>query len=336
MWRRFRRTRPRSHSEAASHLRHLGRRLSPSPLRWRLVLGLASLFIAYAAYSAGTFMASSASGKIVGAQTGVSEALGYDSCSPPTAAQVNEQWSTTSFAYLGVYLGGITATKDAGCEIQNRAFFVEAHLEHEHREAGIDFLPIWDGRQDPCSGLPYTFSENPSEGYAEVKKQAAAEVEAAVGAAETRSFITEPGSILYYDLEGFGGVNTTEHPHCVQAAKEFINVWVKRLHEKFQASAGVYGSTSASNLKEYYTSVNIPNDVWFAESGSGIGNEKSVYAVNESYLPMEDSPSRRFHQYTAEEVIYAGGNETVIDRDCGYGLVAGFGGSKAEPACHAK
>jgi hypothetical protein len=299
-------------------------RTAESPHRLRIALLFLGFLLAYGAYSAGTFVGGSASGEIVGSDTGVSKALGFDSCGGASAETMEAMWSTTNYYYVGAYIGGVTAI-EVGCRTPNRTWFSEVHRTHPPKGLGWDFLPVFDGKQAPCSGNTHRFSADPTNSYEAARTEAAKEVDAAVASAENRGF-TNPGSIIYYDLEAY---EWPENPNCDGAARAYINVWVKRLHEKYGMAAGLYGSTVGSHLKQFWNISNKPNDAWMAEYGVG----KSVYAINTENVPKEYWEQRRFHQYQAGATETHNGETITMDRDCAFGIVAGWGGQGEEPAC---
>jgi hypothetical protein len=281
-----------------------------SKLKVRLTLLLAGFLVAYAAYSAGTFLASPARGEVVGNQTGLSKGRGFDRCQFPSRSQMDDWWFNSPYTYYGTYLGG----PNSACNVPGREWYSDVHTPHAPKGLSWDFLPLWVGKQPPCSSLPYRMSGDATNSYQAARNEAANEVDTAVGVANSRGF-TSPGTILYYDLEAY----ETENSNCNAATRAYINVWSKRLQETYGAKSGLYGSACGSLVNQFWTVSYPPNDAWFADwNGTG-----SVYAV--ACTNKERWEQRRFHQYRGEAWVKYGETLLQIDVDCAYGIVAGWG-----------
>jgi len=293
-----------------------------------------AVLIASISYAVGTSYTSPAKGRIVGTKVGLSTGEGFDSCTAYVSNTLQAMWPSTHYAYIGVYIGGITALKESSCNTPDRKYLSNVHSQ------GWDFLPIFDGKQAPCGeGYDYKFSADPTDAFSQARTEAAVEADNAAGALQKRGFIVKPGTIVYYDLENF---NQEGAPNCKSATEAFINNWVRVLHEQYGVTAGLYGSANASHLAQFWGIANPPDDIWIGDAvmyGSGETPEKSVYKVNSS-IPSTSWPNRRLRQYETERiqtVNVSGTNvQITIDRDCAHGLVAGSGEKKEEPECSAK
>jgi len=298
----------------------------------RLAFLFLALLVALTCYAIGTSYTSPAKGRIVGTKVGLSLGEGFDSCKAYVPNTLQAMWPSTHYAYVGVYIGGVTA-KDSSCSTPDRKYMSEVHSQ------GWDFLPIWDGKQAPCGHYEYEFSSDPTNAFSQARTEAANEADYAVAALQKRGFIVKPGTIVYYDLENFEQEGA---PNCKGASEAFINNWVRVLHEQYEVTAGLYGSANASHLAQFWGINNPPDDIWIGDAvvyGSGETPEKSVYKVNSS-IPDTAWPNRRFRQYETGRIQTVNVNGTnvqiTIDRDCAHGLVAGQGGKKEEPECFAK
>lgn len=300
----------------------------------RLFFLFLAVLTALTCYAIGTSYTSPAKGRIVGEKVGLSKAEGFDSCQAYVPNTLQAMWPSTHYAYIGVYIGGITAVKESSCSTPDRKYLSEVHSQ------GWDFLPIFDGKQAPCGeGYDYKFSADPTGAFSQARTEAATEADNAVGALQKRGFIAKPGTIVYYDLENF---NQEGAPNCQGASEAYINNWVRVMKDQYGVTAGLYGSANASHLAQFWGINYPPDDIWIGDGvvyGSGETPVKSVYKVNSS-VPDDHWPNRRLRQYELERIqsVLVGGQtvEIQIDRDCAFGLVAGTGGKKEEPECFAK
>src|SRR6476620_10833364 len=92
---------------------------------------------------------------------------GVDTCTAPSEAQMRAFWTNTPYSYWGIYIGGV----DRACAQPNLTRTWVSHM----LTMGWDLLPIWVGRQNPCtSGQAAYFSRNTTTAYAQGKSEAIA------------------------------------------------------------------------------------------------------------------------------------------------------------------
>lgn len=171
---------------------------------------------------------------------------------------------------------------------------------------GWSIAPLWVGLQSACSGYANTFPTGPeSTDYSDGKSSA----ENAISAAESLGFAS--GSIVYYDLEGFGAQSNSG---CATAAINYIDGWTDELHSHGW-SAGVYGSSCDSGIKNY----SGVDDIWPADWNT----TDSVWGLS-CIVAGTWEDDLRLHQYDHNVYHGWGGTSTYkVDEDCAFGQVAG-------------
>jgi hypothetical protein len=294
----------------------------------------------------------------VGREAHASKAVGFDSCIIPSVG--NDVWLYkhkdkfgADFAYIGFYVGGVTAAA-VGCNRPTKGAVNQLYA------TGFDFLLIMNGRQPPCSKeSKIFFSANPANNYGRAREAGEVEANIAVKRMKEHGFTgPEGGSIVYYDIESF---YWEEYPGCLDATKQFIASWDRTLKNRWGVSAGLYGPTSGSNLRAFWTSKDKPDDIWFSETYVGekeVPEKHERREINEEYksvwspsmlhpkspaLPDEDWENRRLHQwerdYPYKENLFPH-TQFHFDLNCAMGLVAGLGVEREEPKnaglCQAK
>jgi hypothetical protein len=288
-------------------------RSTDSHLR-RMLFALMVVGLSYAAYSVGSILASPASGEIPAGVTLMAEREGFDSCESYPDEAMNTWAEKSPFSYVGTYLGG----RNTPCETSKE--WVQKRYAAHGKVQGWDFLPLWVGRQSPCSGPGLSqFSKELSV----ARSQAAEEVDLAKARAEKDGFT--PGSIIYYDMEPWNTANA----ECSAAFRAYLNVWSKRLNEVYGFKAGVYGGDCAGGINQLASVEHEPNQVWLAHYWpKGTPKMESVYKVE--CVPQSHWENRRFHQWDGEYegepsrgYREYGGVKLAVDTDCAKGLVAG-------------
>jgi hypothetical protein len=174
---------------------------------------------------------------------------------------------------------------------------------------GWRFMPLWVGRQAPCSNIPGVAVINPSQAAAEGKAEASSAVTAA------KKFGFGKGTPIYFDMEGYNASGS-----CGSAVVNFLGRWTQALHAAGYVS-GVYAS-AASGIKDlaaaYKSSGSSrPDDIWTAD-----WNGKPV--LTDSFVPSAYwSNHQRLHQYSGAHDEKWGGATLNIDADAADGLVVG-------------
>jgi photosystem II stability/assembly factor-like uncharacterized protein len=179
---------------------------------------------------------------------GVIQAQGFDACHLPEVYEMQTWWNQSPYSYYALYLGGIHLP--SYCSVANATWVSAVHKQ------GWSFLPTWVGPQAPCSPWLYKMSSDPAISYKEGQQEAQSASTAAASMGLTNFGLG--GTIIYYDMESFGGANF----ECRQAASSFMNGWVERLHELGNIAGG-YGSHN-SYVEDWATIANVPEDIWAA------------------------------------------------------------------------
>ena len=237
----------------------------------------------------------------------VSNKPGFDACILPSLSKMQTWWNSSPYWIYGLYLGGSSFA--SGCSKADAAWVSAV------RQQGWSFIPTWVGPQAPCSIFKNKMSSDPAVAY----QQGRAEAEAAFVAAASVGLITpQHGTILYYDLEGFGSTASQE---CRAAAKAFIDGWTGRLHELGQR-AGAYGSGCSSHISDWVDLVNVPDNIWAASWYTNTYDaQASVFGV----LCLSNSlwaNHQRIRQYAGGHKEVWGGQSHTIDSNIADGEVA--------------
>jgi hypothetical protein len=234
---------------------------------------------------------------------GVQKLSGYgaDTCTAPSLSQMRAFWTNTPYSYWGIYIGG----SDRGC--------AQPNLTHSWVNSviamGWDLLPIWVGRQNPCTaGQASYFSRNTTTAYAQGKSEALAAYNAWVKLQNT------PSVPIDLDLESPANDTTT----CRAAAKAFVEGWVVQMHVAPAQTAGVYTSTCGGHLADYATFAHPPD---FVDGADWDGNPSTrvLACVPSTYW----SRVQRHKQYQGGHNQRENGVTLNIDSRCAYGPVYG-------------
>lgn len=234
----------------------------------------------------------------------------FDKCEAPTTAEMQTWWDESPYWEANIYIGGVMRA----CGQAN----LNATWVATVRAQGWNLVPTWVGPQAPCSGYGARISADPNQAYGQGRAEAGAAATTAQALGLTSS--GQGGTIIYYDMEGYGN-----DANCRAAVKSFIAGWVDRLHE-LGNRAGVYGSACASYVSDWAALSAPPDDVWPAAwNYSSYNVYASVWNV-----PCVDNMYWVNHQRLRQ---YAGGHNEVwggltfnIDSNIADGHVAGTNG----------
>ena len=230
----------------------------------------------------------------------VGSGLGLDTCTVPSTSTMTK-WLASPYRVIGTYLGGM----NWACSYGN---FSASWVSHTAAQ-GWRFVPLWVGRQAPCSTIPGVTVINPSQAAAEGESEA----RAAVGSAKKFGFGS--GAPIYFDMEGYNPSGS-----CSSAVVNFLGGWTRELHVYGYVS-GVYAS-AASGIKDLVAAYRSsgssrPDDIWTADwNGTPV--------LTDSYVPSTYwSNHQRLHQYSGGHDEKWGGATLNIDSDAADGLVVG-------------
>lgn len=237
-------------------------------------------------------------GAATGPGTAVVKQDGFDTCTAPSSAVMDNWWHASPFRSVGVYIGGSARACSqpnlTPTWIQNRS------------GTGWGFVNTWVGPQAPCTSYRSRFSNRASTAYSQGAAQAGKAYTAAAGLGYPM-----PDVIVYYDLEGFD----TTKSSCVRAAKSFVNGWTHGLKAR-GARSGVYGSSCASAIDSYASISLPPDDMWIANWNGSPGVYK-VSCVADNHWTQH----QRIHQYVGGANVRYGDYTLNIDKDCSDGLM---------------
>jgi hypothetical protein len=236
---------------------------------------------------------------------GIIQGPGFDACHLPEISEMQTWWNQSPYHFYALYLGGISLYR--GCSIANPTWVSTVHKQ------GWSFVPTWVGPQAPCSSWLHKMSSDPATSYKEGRQEADAASNAA--ASLGLSNYGSGGTIIYYDMESFGGANY----ECRQAASAFLNGWVERLHELGNIAGG-YG-THNSYVEDWATISNIPNDIW-AASWYTDTYDPGASVLGITWLNGLWTNHQRIRQYAGSHNETWGSIKFNIDSDVADGVVA--------------
>lgn len=236
---------------------------------------------------------------------GVIQAQGFDVCGLPSISKMQTWWNTSPYSIYGLYLGGI--------QLPSTCAGVDAAWVKAVHQQGWSFIPTWVGPQAPCSPWSQKMSSDPNVSYQQGRQEAEAASTRAASLGLTNDGVG--GTIIYYDLEVFGGAST----ECRQVAASFMNGWVERLHELGNLAGG-YGSHN-SYVEDWAILAHIPDDVWAA---SWYADTYDPYAsvLSIPWLQGLWTNHQRIRQYAGDHHESWGGIGIAIDSDVADGVVA--------------
>src|SRR5215831_17059154 len=178
----------------------------------------------------------------------IGSGLGFDTCTVPSASTMTA-WLASPYRLVATYLGGV----NWACSYGN---FTASWVSRVAAE-GWRFMPLWVGRQAPCSNGFGLASIDPSR--AAVQGRA----EASSAAAAARAFRFGRGTPIYFDMEGYNTANRG----CSITVLNFLTGWTQGLHAAGYVS-GVYSSASSGirDMASRYgnRSFALPDEIWIA------------------------------------------------------------------------
>ncbi|MSO78071.1 MAG: DUF1906 domain-containing protein [Acidimicrobiia bacterium] len=240
--------------------------------------------------------------------------MAFDTCHAPTTGQM-AVWRTSSpYGGVGIYIGG----RNAACPPQTNPQLNAAWVQTV-AGSGWRLLPLWVGRQAPCSaGSGAKISTNTFFASLQGIEEADDAADSAASFAIGPAVAVGPGSPIYFDMEHY-----PPSPSCSAAVRSFINAWVNRLHERGY-QAGFYSSGSSGVTDMVATAIfglpySLPDDLWFAhwnDVASAYGNQ---------YVPENLWVCHRHHQYMGGHNETWGSVTLNIDSNASDGAVAQIG-----------
>ena len=246
-------------------------------------------------------------------RTAVWTGQGVDMCDITTASNL-QKWKTSSpFSAVNLYIGGVARA----C---NNNLLTKPLIESLSLQ-GWKFIPTWVGPQASCTTFSKVMSSDPKtarqQGIDNAIDASAVLEQSGLGG------VNGAGSVVYYDLEGFP---YNSNPQCLAAAKAFIDGWVWQLHEN-GITAGLYGSSCASALSQFYNIDNPPDVIWPASWYSNYYYRSFETTDNIGCIPdTQWGNHQRILQYTGAHNETWGGVTLNVDLNAIDGVVADITG----------
>lgn len=230
----------------------------------------------------------------------------FDQCVAPTQKTMNKWMRHSPYAGVGIYIAG----DSRGCRNQPNLTptWVTKQLKN-----GWRLLPIVLGPQAYCHPSFPRYHDDEvikkakRNNYVKARKQARKEARNAVAAAKRLGI--DPGSTLWYDLEGFDIKNT----QCRDSSLAFLHGWTKQIRQLGYVS-GVYSSAGSGikmlddarvNTPDKYA---LPDAIWVAR-WDGLANLHAPgYLRTDGWMPH-----RRVKQYRGDHLEKWGGVTINID-----------------------
>lgn len=249
---------------------------------------------------------------------------GFDQCLAPTQQKMDAWLYNSPYWAVGIYISG----NSRACRSQPNLTptWVSAQLTK-----GWRLLPITLGPQAACSPRFPRYNDDPTirqypganHNYDRARAQGTAEASKTVTAATVLGIV--PGSVMYYDLEGFDSTKT----RCRESALAFLSAWTVRIRQLGYLS-GVYSSAS-SGIKmlddarvQRPGKFALPDQIWIAR-WDGVANTSTSYIRSDGW-----QPGGRIKQYVGGHNETWGRTTINIDRN----YLAVGRGSVATPEVH--
>lgn len=242
-----------------------------------------------------------------GPRVEVSSRRGFDTCAGPNYAQMVQIGNNSDFWSYVAYIGGLNAS----CPLNDPSFI------NGTAGYGWGFLPVYVGRQAPCSG----FANKVSTDVATAQAQANSDATDAENRATFLGFTV--GSLIYLDVEAY----SNSVAGCHTAMKAYIAQWILKLHNDGWKT-GAYGSACVSYVSDWALFGPPPDQVFIREVYAPPVSTANTNVLNRSCVNnLVWSVNQRHHQYLFTTAAKTYGTYTLPNRDetCSQGWVAATG-----------
>jgi len=244
----------------------------------------------------------------LGGRTQTFAGHGFDSCTLPSASQM-QNWITNSpYRVWNLYMGG---SSRGNCGTLTTSFIAQL------AQQGWKFIPTWVGPQASCTTIfgATRMSSNPTVAYDQGISEANAAIDRAASLGLTLADAS--GTIIYYDLEAYNTNDTA----CRNAASAFISGWSGQLRARGN-QAGVYGSPCGSALSDFASLSHVPDAIWPAHWIYTSYNRNATVWNLACLSNALWTNSQRIRQYTGGHNETWGGVTLNIDSNVLDGVVA--------------
>lgn len=205
-----------------------------------------------------------------------------------------QAWLASPYRAVGIYFGG----SNRACTQPN----LTAAWVSEQIAAGWHLIPLYVGRQAPCTMSSKPFRIDPAQAAAQGTAEAddAADQAAALGLAAD--------SVLINDMEAY----QTGNAACTSAVNTYIGAWTAQLHERGYLS-GFYSSI-ASGVTDQVAAYSTPG--YAHPDHIDFARWDGVATTSDPAIPATYWPGpRRIKQYAGDHAETWGGVTINIDND---------------------
>jgi glycoside hydrolase-like protein/SH3 domain-containing protein len=218
-----------------------------------------------------------------------------DACTAPPLSTMRA-WLASPYRGLGVYVGG----ENRSCAQPN----LTAEWVSAVTAMGWKLLPIYFGRQAPCSDRVHATKISADAGTAAAQGTTAAD--------DARARLTalgmSPGSAIYYDLENYD----PDDSGCRTSVLTFLSAWVGQLHTTGYLAA-VYANlgSGAKHLAQSYSSDYARPDILWVARWDGSATLTGLAGISDRYWASH----QRAKQYRGDHDETYGGVTLNVDTD---------------------
>jgi hypothetical protein len=235
------------------------------------------------------------------------ERKGLDRCIAPSHAQMADFYNGTQWWWWGIYIGGVSV----GCDSGLSASWIDTEVTR-----GWGLLPIWVGRQAPCTAYAHRFSSNTST----ARDQGWDTAQNAL--AEIGDLGMNSDTPIVLDLEPFDANNSS----CLAAAKAYVKGWSDYLLQPPAQSPGVYALACNSGLTSFWSISPRPVFAWGAY-WDGIADVYNLGCLASNIWP------KRHKQYYGDVQRTENGTTLTVDVNCAQGPMYAAFGDKPDTVC---
>jgi hypothetical protein len=249
--------------------------------------------------------------------------LGFDTCTAPDQATMDELRTQSPYWGVGVYIGG----ENRSCA---QPELTRDWVTTQHHK-GWHIFPLWVGLQAPILGRGTSHERRCIDGTrlrtpmstdnATARRQGVSAATRAI--AHAKDLGMAKGSTLFLDMESYANTISA----CNQPVLNFQSGWSKRLH-RLGWKSGYYSSAGTGILALDFAratfpgTYEMPDAIWFAR-GDGVATVDGDPYVRDSFWR-----NQRIHQYELDVTKTFGDATVHVDQDA---IVIGRGSVPGRP-----